>query len=258
MYLYNQPGLGEAKKLVHRRRSNRVSAPVPSPVAGFGEFGAPIFDFPQPCAECPVGTAAQCRAALRQAIVRAIGLATNAAAKIEAAISVAPAARNADAKRTATLFVRFFGHDPSRPVSWAGNEASGISVAKRFRSVATELNGGRRVIFQCRATRPDCADDDVTCCCPDTNAFFSPAVANTINLCALFWGANRDIRAGIIIHEMLHMLFGHLQDVGQGRIRNACYEAFALRLVGVTPDPFDVCNCRATPCPPNPFPACPA
>ena len=120
MYLYNQPGLGEAKKLVHRRRSNRVSAPVPSPVAGFGEFGAPIFDFPQPCAECPVGTAAQCRAALRQAIVRAIGLATNAAAKIEAAISVAPAARNADAKRTATLFVRFFGHDPSRPVSWAG------------------------------------------------------------------------------------------------------------------------------------------
>jgi hypothetical protein len=258
MYLYNQPDLGEVKKLVHRRRSIRASAPVPNALAEFGEFGAPIFDFPLPCAECTVGTAAQCRTALRQAVIRAIGLATSAAVKIEAAISVAPAGRNADAKRTARIFVRFFGHDPSRLIAGNGNEQSGVSVAKRFRAVARELNGGRRISFQCRVTRPDCADDDVTCCCPDSNAFFSPAVPNTVNLCALFWGANRDIRAGMIIHEMLHMLFGHLQDVGQGRIRNACYEAFALRLAGVTPDPFDVCNCRATPCPPNPFPACPA
>ena len=258
MYLYNQRGLGEVKKLEHRRQSIRASTPARNNVAGFGELGAPIFDFPQPCAECPLATPAQCRTALRQAVIRAISLATNAANKIDAAISVAPAARGPDAKRTAELFRRFFGHDPSRPVSWAGNEASGVSVAKRFRAVATELDGGRRVIFQCRPARPDCANDDLTCCCPADNAWFSAAVPNTVNLCPQFWGANRDIRAGIIIHEMLHMLFGHLRDAGQGRIRNACYEAFALRLARVAADPFDVCNCRATPCPPNPFPPCPA
>jgi hypothetical protein len=48
---------------------------------------------------------------------------------------------------------------------------------------------------------------------------------------------------------MLHMLFRHLRDAGHGRIRAACYEAFAVHLAGSPPDPFDVCNCRGTPCP---------
>lgn len=247
---------GEVRKLVHRRRSSAAFGPVRSALAGFGEPLGPVFDFPPPCAQCTMGTAAQCRAALRQAVIRAISLATNAAVKIEAAISVTPEARDADARRTARFFRCFFGHDPSLQVSWAGNEPSGVSVAKRFRAVASELNGGRRVIFQCRPARPGCGED-LTCCDPDDNAWFRPDLRNTLNLCPPFWGANRDIRAGIIIHEMLHMLFGHLQDVGQGRIRNACYEAFALRLAGVTPDPFDVCNCRGTPCPPNPTTPCP-
>jgi hypothetical protein len=43
--------------------------------------------------------AAQCRTAIRQAVIREIRLATSAAVKIEAAISVAPAARNARCSR---------------------------------------------------------------------------------------------------------------------------------------------------------------
>jgi hypothetical protein len=193
------------------------------------------------------------------------GVATHAADKIDAAISVTPGARDADARRTARFFRCFFGHDPSRPVSWAGNEASGVSVAKRFRAVARELDGGRRVVFRCLPAQVGCADNDPTCCAPNDTAWVAnaamlvnhPNLRNTVSLCPRFWAANRDIRAGIIVHEMLHMLFGHLDDVGQGRIRNACYEAFALRLAGVTPSPFDVCNCRGTPCPPNPVAACP-
>jgi hypothetical protein len=256
MYLNNQPGLGAVTKMVHRRRSSRASAPVRSALAGFGELGAPVFDFPLPCAECTLPTPAECRTALRQAILRAITLATNAADKIQAAISVAPAARNADARRTARFFRCFFGHDPSHQISWAGNEESGVSVVKRFRAVANELNGGRRVIFQCRPARAGCGED-LTCCDPNDNAWVHTALRNTVNLCPPFWAANRDIRAGIIIHEMLHILYPHLRDAGQGRIRNACYEAFALTLAGVAPSPFDVCNCRGTACPPNPVPACP-
>ncbi len=265
MYLGDQAGFGEAQKLVHRWQHSRAAARDRGAVAGIGELGAPVFDFTQPCAECTLPTAAQCRRALRQAIIRAIGVATHAADKIDTAISVAPGARDADARRTARFFRCFFGHDPSRPVSWAGNEASGVSVAKRFRAAARELDGGRRVVFRCLPAQVGCADNDPTCCAPNDTAWVAnaamlvdhPDLRNTVSLCPRFWAANRDIRAGIIVHEMLHMLFGHLDDVGQGRIRNACYEAFALRLAGVTPSPFDVCNCRGTPCPPNPVAACP-
>ncbi|ANI37697.1 hypothetical protein [Mycolicibacterium vaccae] len=249
MYLSDQSTRGDVPKLVHRRRAGRVDTSVAGAHEDQGLLGAPIFEFPA-CAPCPLPTAAQCRTALRQAIVRAIGLARTAADKVDASISVAPAARDADAVRTATIFRNFFGHDPSRPVPWAGQQASGVSVASRLRSAARELDGGRRITFECRPATAGCADHDLTCCTPCDNGWVHPGAGrNTVVLCPLFWAATRDIRAGIIIHEMLHLLYGHLRDVGQGRIRNACYEAFALRLAGVTPDPFDVCNCRATACP---------
>ena len=258
MYVDDHPSFGEAQKLVHRDRPSRVVVGESRAMAGFSDLGAPVFDFdPPPCPECTLPTAAQCRTALRQSVSRAVVLAANAADKIDAAISVPPAARDADARQTARFYRCFFGHDPARPVPWAGNQASGVSVAKRFRAVANELNGGRRVVFRCRPARAGCGED-LTCCDPQDNAWFQPdAGRNTVNLCPPFWAATRDIRAGIIIHEVLHMLFGHLQDAGRGRIRNACYEAFTLRLAGVTPSPFDVCNCRGTPCPPNPVAACP-
>ena len=261
MYLHEQPVLGESesRKWVHRREAL-------STVSGFGEFAAPVFDLqcPNPPG-CPPVAAAGCRAAVRQAVREAIRLATNAASRIEALLNVAPAARDNEAKQTAKFYRSFFGHDPLFPVEWAGNQASGISVAARFRSVARELDGGRRVIFQCRVTQPHCGNNDLTCCCPADNAWFSVGVPNTVNLCAAFWNPPAGLRglpalnyrAAIIIHEMLHMLFEDIRDVLHGRPRASCYEAFALRLAGFGAEPFDVCNCRGTPCPPNPFAPCP-
>jgi hypothetical protein len=158
MYLSDDANLGESKRWVDRRYR----------LAGLGAFGVPVMDVqcadPPGCA--PVG-AAGCGAAIREAVRDAIKLANNAADKLEALVlealvGVPVASRDADAKRTASRFIRYFGHDPLRPVTWAGNEESAVSVAKRFRAVANELNGGRRVIFHCWPTTADCAENAVT------------------------------------------------------------------------------------------------
>jgi hypothetical protein len=260
MYLSDDSGPGQHKKWVHRRRPS-VSGSG-SGVAGLGEFGSPVFDVqcPNPPGCAPGLNAAACRAAIRAAVREAIRLANNAADKLEAAIAVPPASRDADAKRTAARFIRFFRHDPAHPISWAGFEESGVSVAKRLRAVARELDGGRRVVFHCRPTTTPCPDTDLTCCASTDNAWFSTGVRNGVNLCDSFWTAPAPVtpglsavrrRAGIIIHEMLHMLFEHLRDTGQGRIRAACYEAFALQASGIRADQSDFCACRGiTPCPP--------
>lgn len=259
MYLADDSGLGRSRKWVDRRRPAAGSGGAPKRHAGLGALGVPVMDVqcPDPPGCAPVG-AAGCGAAIRAAVREAIRLATNAADKLEAAIAVPPASRGADAQRTASRFRRYFGHDPAHAITWAGNEESGVSVAKRFRAVANELNGGRRVIFHCRPTTAGCAATDVTCCAPLDNGWFHEDVRNTINLCDAFWNRPADLprglsarsfRAGIIIHEMLHMLYRHLRDAGHGRIRPACYEGFALHLAGIPPDQFDVCNCRGTPCP---------
>jgi hypothetical protein len=80
---------------------------------------------------------------LRKALREAINLANNVASKLE------PSQRDAATKETARLFKGFFGHDPTWPVSWAGNKASGAIVAHRFRMVARGLGGGRRMLFRC-------------------------------------------------------------------------------------------------------------
>jgi hypothetical protein len=256
MYLHNQPGLGENRKLVHRRPP-ASSGQIRSGMAGFSEPRSPIMDIqcPNPPG-CPPVEAARCRAAVREAVTGAIRLATNAVNKIQAAISVPPGDRNAEARQTANFFRFFFGHDPTHPIPWAGNQASAVSVIARFRAVANELSGGRRVIFQCRPTRVGCGED-LTCCDPNDNAWFHVGVPNTVNLCAGFWNPPADLRglphrtfrAAIIMHEMLHMLFEDIRDARQGRPRAACYEAFALRAAGFGADPVDVCLCRGTPCP---------
>jgi len=262
MYLSDDSGLGASKIWVHRRRRAAGSGGAPSRMAGLGSFGAPVFDVqcPDPPGCAPVD-AAGCRAAIRTAVREAIRLANNAASKLEALSGVPPVSRDANAQRTAKRFVAFFGHDPAHAITWAGNEESGVSVAKRFRSVAKELDGGRRVVFHCRPTRADCARNDfndLTCCAPRENAWFSTGVPNGVTLCEGFWNPPADLpqglsvrsfRGAIIVHEMLHMLFEHLRDTGHGRIRAACYEAFALRAAGIPANPFDVCQCRGTPCP---------
>jgi len=253
MYQSDVSGLGLPAKSVHRRR------PV-SRMAGLGSFGAPVFDAqcPNPPGCAPVA-AANCGTAIRTAVREAIRLANNAATRLESAISVPPSSRDAAQQQTASRFKFFFGHDPARAVTWAGNEESGVSVAKRFRAVARELDGGRRVGFFCRPTTTPCPDNDLTCCPSNVNAWHSDGVRNGVNLCDGFWNPPlnlpaglpvRSFRGAIIIHEMLHMLFEFLRDDGHGRIRAACYEGFALHAAGIPADPFDVCQCRGTvPCP---------
>ena len=103
------------------------------------------------------------------------------------------------------------------------------------------------------------ATTDLTCCSSTDNAWFSAGVRNgstSVTASGMrrrtaAWAFGRgDFRAAIIVHEMLHMLYELLRDAGQGRIRAACYEGFALRAAGIPADPFDVCQCRGTtPCP---------
>lgn len=199
---------------------------------------------------CPPIAAGQCRNVLRQAIREAIKLANNAANKLEAASKLEPSKRDAETKETARLFKGFFGHDPSRPVPWASNQESAVSVARRFRAVANALQmGGRNTLFRCD---PGCD--------PTTTAWANAAVEpNMVNLCALFWNPPAGLRglpppfyrAGAIIHEMLHLLYheffhhaGHPSGDPERRRDNAnCYEAFALRVAGFGADPAAVRQC---------------
>jgi len=214
------------------------------------------------CAPCPAHDG-RCRALLFQAVVEGIKLARNAADKIDAAISVPPASRNPAAKETARLFRAFFCHDPSFFISWAGGP-SGASIAVRFRAVADELNGGRRIQFICRPARVLCGAADETCCDHADNAFTMATLAgreSTIFLCPPFWTEqhlpglpDEDRRGGTIVHEMLHMLFGHGPESGQHGIHgildsdpkraNAhCYKAFLLRVNGFGQDPVASGGC---------------
>jgi hypothetical protein len=169
---------------------------------------------------------------------------------------VAPADRNAEQNETARLFRFFFRHDPLHQIRGPALEDSGVSIAKRFRAVARELDGGRRVSFDCRPDREGCGQD-LTCCDPDNNAWFHPGVPNSVTLCSGFWNPpptlrglpQRTYRAAIIVHEMMHMLFhGVIGDTVPGRPLAACYEAFALRVAGFGADRFDVCACRPDVC----------
>jgi hypothetical protein len=211
---------------------------------------APVFRFDPfpPPAGCPALTHPAYDRILRQAVLLAINIANNAATRLEAAVAVAPRLRNPEAQETARLFRFFFCHDPSLPVPWAGNESSGRIVAKRFRAIARELSGGRRIIFRCDPN------------CPGTRrARTNQGVApNVINLCLPFWnrppgpGLPREaFRAGIILHEMLHVLFTDFfhHDPKERKRNNAhCFRAFALRAARFGQDAAALGSCTGRPC----------
>ncbi len=211
---------------------------------------APVFRFDPfpPPAGCPALTQPTYNRVLRQAVLEAIKLANNAAGKLEAAVAVAPALRDKEAQETSRLFRFFFCHDPSLPVPWAGNEPSGLSVAKRFRAIARELSGGRRIIFHCDPNCPGIRR-------AHTNQADAP---NEINLCLPFWnrppgpGLPREaFRAGIILHEMLHVLFTDFfhHDPNERKRNNAhCFRAFALRAAGFGQDAAALGGCTGRPC----------
>ena len=185
----------------------------------------------------------RCRAVVRQANVDAIELARNAAMALES---------RPPSRETIRLFRAFFGHDPSRPVPWAGNRPSGLIVAHRFRRCAEELAGGRTMTYRC-----------VTKCGPKENARTNAArEPSVIRLCPRFFNrrtscplGNQFFRAGVVLHEMLHLLYhqffhhaGHRSGDPERRRDNAhCYEAFALQLAGHVAEPSDVARCCRRP-----------
>lgn len=193
----------------------------------------PVFRFSGCSSGCAPFTATECRNILRQAILDAISLAANAASKLEA---------NPVDAATDSQFLFLYGHHPTRPVPWANNRPSGSIVALRFRIVARELQS-RRVLFQCGCPGAR----------PSVNArTLRPYTLNTIRLCPRFWRQSRMWRAGIILHEMLHLYFGEFfrhHPHGEERRRdNAhCYEAFALQASGHAPDGADIRSCRSRP-----------
>lgn len=191
----------------------------------------PVFRFA--CSTCPPYTATQCRDILRRAILDAIDLANNAASKLE--VSPVDATTNGH-------FLHLYGHPPTRPVPWAGNRPSGSIVARRLRIVARELHTrGTQFHCGCPGARPT------------VNAStLRPYTLNTIRLCPRFWRQSRMWRAGILLHEMLHLFFGqffrhHPNDPERRRDNAHCYEAFALLVAGHTPDNSDITACRSRP-----------
>jgi hypothetical protein len=172
---------------------------------------------------------------VRRARSEAIKLANNAASKLDAAVIFGP--RTKEAQETARLFEFFFCHDPRMPVEWAGNMASGASVALRFRSIARELGGGRRIVFR---SDPNC-EERVRAHTDQKNE------PNVINLCTPFWNPPPGLRGlppevfrgGVILHEMLHVLYAaFFHHIPTERKRNNahCYRAFALRVGGYGQD----------------------
>lgn len=214
-----------------------------------------------------------CFALLQRAIREAIRLANAAADRIEAAIK--PGVRDKAAEFTAQVFQTLFCHDPLFLIPWAGNQPSGASVAQRFRAVARELGPGRRIRFVCLPTLDNC---DSTTCCADDFAVTLPDNHFTIFLCVRFWdgrapdefGGNPlrglddprvqlvdqrlprlpedDRRAGIIIHEVLHLLFDLNDEESPRRFDAHCYVAFALRVNGLGDDPTALLQCQHLPC----------
>jgi hypothetical protein len=216
---------------------------LPSPRPNFD------FQFPVP-AGCPPLTEENFNRIVRQAVVEAIKLANNAASKLEAVVAVSRAMRDKEAQETARLYAFFFCHDPSTPVPWAGNEPSGTTVAKRFRAIARELGGGRRIRFRCD---PNCH--------PTTRAHTDQLhEPNVINLCPLFFNPPAQpglppegFRGGVVLHEMLHVLFTsffhHGIARGERRRNNAhCFRNFALRAMGYGQDNFAIHSCTDLPC----------
>lgn len=211
---------------------------------GLAEPVTPAFRFfcAPGCAPRPAG---ECLGIVRRTIRDAIRLADNAAAKLEA--------RDTEALR---LFRFFFGN-PERSVD---NRPAADVIAARFRAVA---NGFRKRAPHIRCGVVGAAAGN----CGAENAFVVPRSApsaaiplprNTITLCPPFWALRPHLRAGVVLHEMLHLLFweffGHQVNLPRPgdpeerrRDNSHCFEAFALRVAGHGADPLDVQACTARP-----------
>ncbi len=183
------------------------------------------------CTSCPPHAAADCRAILARAVRDAIVLAENAVTRIRT--------RHAPSM---TIFRTFFG-DPNRNIAIASKSAADL-VGVRYQYA---INGFRRRVphFRCSALGGCNGFIDPR---QSLGATANPLPSNTIFVCPPFWGLAPHLRAGVLLHEMMHLIF-HTFLIHGARLANAhCYEAFALRVAGHTVDPTDVACCASGTC----------
>ena len=197
-------------------------------------------------ATCPPAggglTNAQVTRLVQREIRVAIGIANTAAAKLESIEQkrVSGQPRNDEDKKIAKIFLFFFRHDPNHPIPWAGNQSSGANVAFRLRKAAEALVK-RGLHYRCACPGA-----------PATRRGQAVPGGVHIDLCNAFWnvpaGLRMDaetFRAGVILHETLHVIFHSIDDAGAPtRANDHCYEAFAMRAAGHAADPGDVTQCR--------------
>lgn len=233
MYIEANEGLGQfiTKNSWHRRDT---------PVADLGSLGqSQLLD----AATCPPAgfTMAQATRTVRRAIVAAIGIAKSAAAKLDSIEQKRASGqpRSEEDKRVAKQFTFFFRHDPNHLISWAGNKPSGVNVALRLRQAADALVK-RGLHYRC--TCPGA---------PLTRRGQAAHRGTHIRLCNAFWnvpvGLHMDaetFRAGVILHEVLHVIIEPIDDADPPRANAHCYEAFAMRASGHGADRSDVRQCR--------------
>jgi hypothetical protein len=237
--------------------------PVPAEVSGPCPSSAPTGDFPVPArggtavagvgslgqfqlldaGTCPPAgfTMAQATTAVRRARAVALSILKSAASKLDSIEQkrVSGQPRSDEDKRVAKLFLFFFRHDPNHPIPWADNKPSGVNVAHRLRKAAEALVK-RGLHYRCA--------------CPGAPATRRGQAApgdTHIDLCNAFWnvpaGLHMDaetFRAGVILHEVLHVIYDTIDDAGPHRANDHCYEAFAMRAAGHGADRSDVRQCR--------------
>jgi hypothetical protein len=191
-----------------------------------------------------------CGAARRQRFDSALRLAVRLARAAGTALTpggdettVAAARRiSPEARR---LFIYFFGTTPEHKPSWAAPRTAAGLVGRRFKSVARELGGGRRITYTCGGATGTCAG---------TRAITMGKSA--VTLCDDFWGPNRSLAdmAGTLLHEGMHAVYWDLFDhsvapgIAECRRDNArCFQGFALRLGGFGAADDIRSGCRRTP-----------
>lgn len=226
---------GPASELARSFRgfeSNVLMGPAAPPTNAQG----PIFRL-----ECKTGcdpvmlSPISCSPTLRSIILEACSLALNAKRKLEA--------RSRDSL-TVTEFKRFFDHDPSLPLPWPGFRDSGLRFAGRFHAVAEALRKAGTVYRcdNCIQLREDPPEDAVL----DAHAIALPP--NEVVLCPSFWHLPAVLQAGVILHEMFHLRFDPCFTHGpceRKRTSAYCYEGFALRVAGHSPEPLVFNKCAA-------------
>lgn len=181
---------------------------------GLGERSSPVFRFESPPGR-PQGAEAACRRVLLRPIADAMGHRSNAASKLDA---------SRGSTKSRKLIRSLFGHDPSRPIPWAGGREPGTIVAHRLRTVA-ETFRACVTHFRCGGLAGAPAGEQWAA---DENTYTHPRpLPSVIFLCAPFWTQEalvttappvpatapdrsrvaRFWTAGAVLHEMLHLVY---------------------------------------------------